>query len=49
VEKLFALADSLEAKYKKAYERLEKLEQSILVKAFSGELVEPDPKDEPAE
>ncbi|MCX8123885.1 MAG: restriction endonuclease subunit S, partial [Spirochaetes bacterium] len=49
VEKLFALADSLEAKYKKAYERVEKLEQAILAKAFRGELVKPDPNDEPAE
>ncbi|MCA1919775.1 MAG: restriction endonuclease subunit S [Flavobacterium piscis] len=49
VEKLFALADSIEEKYKKAHERLEKLEQAILAKAFRGELVEPDPNDEPAE
>lgn len=48
VEKLFALADSLEAKYKKAQSRVEKLEQAILAKAFRGELVEPDPNDEPA-
>jgi type I restriction enzyme, S subunit len=49
VEKLFALADSLEAKYKKAMERVEKIEQSVLAKAFRGELVEPDPNDESAE
>lgn len=49
VEKLFALVDSLEAKYRKAMERVEKLEQAILAKAFRGELVEPDPNDEPAE
>ncbi|MGB2769491.1 MAG: hypothetical protein WBC88_07170, partial [Candidatus Zixiibacteriota bacterium] len=49
VEKLFYLADSLEAKYKKAMERVEKTEQSVLAKAFRGELVEPDPNDEPAE
>lgn len=48
VEKLFALADSLEAKYKKAIQRVEKIEQSILVKAFKGELADPDPNDEPA-
>lgn len=48
VEKLFALSDSLEAKYKKALEKIEKLEQSILSKAFRGELVESDPNDEPA-
>jgi type I restriction enzyme, S subunit len=49
VEKLFALADSLETKYKKAMERVEKIEQSVLAKAFRGELVEPDSNDEPAE
>ncbi|MGB7063002.1 MAG: restriction endonuclease subunit S [Candidatus Zixiibacteriota bacterium] len=49
VEKLFALAHSLEAKYRKTMERVEKIEQSVLAKAFRGELVEPDPNDEPAE
>jgi type I restriction enzyme S subunit len=49
VEKLFGLADSLEVKYKKAIERVEKIEQSVLAKAFRGELVKPDPNDEPAE
>ncbi len=49
VEKLFTLADSLEAKYKSAFERVEKLEQSVLAKAFRGELVEAAPNDEPAE
>ena len=48
VEKLFTLADSLEAKYKRAIERVEKIEQSILAKAFRGELADPDPNDEPA-
>ena len=48
VEKLFAIADSLEAKYRKAFAQVEKLEQAILAKAFRGELVEPDPNDEPA-
>ncbi len=48
VEKLFALADSLEGKYKTAKERVEKIEQSVLAKAFRGELAEPDPNDEPA-
>ena len=48
VEKLFALADSLEAKYKKAIQRVEKIEQSVLAKAFKGELADPDPTDEPA-
>jgi len=49
VEKLFALADSLEAKYQRAVERLEIIEQSVLAKAFRGELAERDPNDEPAE
>ncbi len=49
VEKLFKLADSLEAKYKLAMERVDKIEQSVLAKAFRGELVDPDPNDEPAE
>ena len=48
VEKLFKVADSIEAKYKKAMERVNKIEQSVLAKAFRGELVEPDPNDEPA-
>lgn len=38
VEKLFALADSLEAKYKQAMTNIEKIEQSVLAKAFRGEL-----------
>jgi type I restriction enzyme S subunit len=49
VEQLFKVADSIEAKYKKAMERVEKIEQSVLAKAFRGDLVEPDPNDEPAE
>ena len=40
VDALFALADSIEAKVAAAQERTEKLRQSILTKAFSGELVE---------
>lgn len=48
VEKLFALADSLESKYKKAIQRVEKIEQYVLAKAFRGELTDPDPTDEPA-
>jgi len=40
VDALFALADSIEAKVAAARERTEKLRQSILAKAFSGELVE---------
>jgi len=49
VEELFKLSDSLEAKYKKAMERVGKIEQSILAKAFCGELAKQDPNDEPAE
>jgi len=40
VEALFAFADSIEAKVAAAREKTEKLRQSILAKAFSGELVE---------
>ncbi|HPM45735.1 MAG TPA: restriction endonuclease subunit S [bacterium] len=49
VEKLFAIANSLEEKYKTAIARVEKIEQSVLAKAFRGELVAQDPNDEPAE
>jgi len=49
VEKLFKLAHSLEAKYKKALARVEKIEQSVLAKTFRGELAPQDPNDEPAE
>ena len=49
MEKLFKLADSLETKYYKAIERVEKIEQSVLAKAFRGELAPQDPNDEPAE
>ena len=49
VEKLFALADKVEAHYKKAKARVDKLSQSVLAKAFCGELVPQDPNDEPAE
>ncbi|AKJ37302.1 hypothetical protein [Methanosarcina barkeri] len=37
---LFAFADSIEAKVTAAREKTEKLRQSILEKAFSGQLVE---------
>lgn len=40
VDALFAFADSIEAKVAAAREKTEKLRQSILAKAFSGELVE---------
>jgi type I restriction enzyme S subunit len=49
VDRLFALADKLEAHYNKAKARVDKLSQSVLAKAFRGELVPQDPNDEPAE
>lgn len=48
VESLFTLADQLEARYKSAKAHVDKLTQSILAKAFRGELVPQDPNDEPA-
>ncbi len=49
VQELFSLADRLEERYKKAKIHIDKLTQSILAKAFRGELVPQDSKDEPAE
>jgi len=49
VKSLFTLADTLEAKIEAAKKRVDRLSQSILAKAFSGELVPQDPSDEPAE
>ena len=48
VESLFKLADQLEKRYQKAKTYVDKLTQSILAKAFCGELVAQDPNDEPA-
>lgn len=48
VEALFALADQIEARYAKAKAYVDKLTQSILAKAFRGELVPQDPNDESA-
>ncbi len=41
VEALFVLADQIEARYTKARTHVDKLTQSILAKAFRGELVPP--------
>ena len=48
VEQLFTLADKIENRYTKAKAIIDKLPQSILAKAFRGELVPQDPNDEPA-
>jgi type I restriction enzyme S subunit len=49
VEQHFALADTLEKHLKNAKIRVDNLTQSILAKAFKGELVPQDPNDEPAD
>ncbi len=49
VDQYFAFADTIEAQVKKAQQRVDNLTQSILAKAFRGELVEQDPNDEPAD
>jgi type I restriction enzyme, S subunit len=48
VEFLFALADQIEARFTKAQQQVDKLSPSLLAKAFRGELVAQDPRDEPA-
>jgi type I restriction enzyme, S subunit len=48
VEALFAYADQLEEAYERVKESVDQLPQSILAKAFRGELVPQDPNDEPA-
>jgi len=48
VESLFALADSVEKQYTEAKKYTDHLTQSLLAKAFRGELVPQDPNDEPA-
>lgn len=48
MESLLKYADRLEACYKAAKARVEQLTPALLSKAFRGELVPQDPKDEPA-
>lgn len=48
VEALFAYVARLEARYKSVRTRVEQLTPALLAKAFRGELVPRDPKDEPA-
>lgn len=48
VEQFFAYADQLQAKVDAARKRVDQMTQSILAKAFRGELVPQDPSDEPA-
>jgi type I restriction enzyme, S subunit len=49
VERLFAYAERLEVRYQLSHKLVEQLTPSLLAKAFHGELVEQDSKDEPAE
>lgn len=49
VEALFKLADEIQIRYEKGKKFVDKLTQSILAKAFRGELVPQDPNDTPAE
>lgn len=48
VQTLFKTADRIEQRYQKARTYIDQLTQSILAKAFRGELVAQDPNDEPA-
>lgn len=48
VEALFKIAECIEERYKKAKSHVDKLTQSILAKAFRGELVSQDLNEEPA-
>lgn len=48
VNHYFELADQLEARFEQAAALVEQLPQALLAKAFSGQLVQQDPNDEPA-
>ena len=48
IKNYFKLAEQLENRYQKAKTHIDHLTQSILAKAFRGELVPQDPNDEPA-
>jgi type I restriction enzyme S subunit len=48
VEQLFTIANQLESKVASAKIRIDNLTQSLLAKAFHGELMPQDPSDEPA-
>ncbi|MBS1507976.1 MAG: restriction endonuclease subunit S [Bacteroidetes bacterium] len=48
INRLFELANKIEARYNKAKAQLDRLPQALLAKAFRGELVPQDENDEPA-
>ncbi|HEY9605014.1 MAG TPA: restriction endonuclease subunit S [Allocoleopsis sp.] len=48
IERLYAYAEHVEARYQNALTRVEQLTPTLLSKAFRGELVPQDPNDEPA-